>query len=535
MKLKQALLACLLAAAGAALGTTAVATPLAVNASAPQVEVSAAVRHASSPPLRELAANSASAAIPAEKPLRSTTSGRDLGGAFDPVVQTSATLPLGANVLTNFLGLGTNFPGFVMTGEPSDANGAVGATQFVEWVNTSFAVFSKTGGLLAGPTDGNALFESLGGPCATNNDGDPIAQYDKAADRWVLTQFSVTGGPPFFQCVAVSQTADATGAYNLYAFEYSNFNDGPKLGVWPDSVNNAYFISYNMFSHRFLGAQACGLERAQMLAGGPARQVCFQQPSSVASLLPSDLDGATVPPVGSPGYFVNFGTNSLNFFKFHVNWANPAASTFTGPASVSVPAFAPACKGRACIQQPNTRQLLDSLADRLMYRLAYRNFGTHESLLVNHSVNPNNGTAGTRWYELQNARGTSLASGSPVVVQASTYAPDGNFRWMGSVAMDKVGDMAIGYSVSSSSVFPSIAIAGRRPSDVPNTLRQEVIIVNGIGSQAGHSRWGDYSSMSVDPADDCTFWYTTQFVDVAGVNDFIWSTQVASFKFPGCI
>jgi hypothetical protein len=477
---------------------------------------------------------------PVEKPLLipSQLGGPDVGrgsaGSFDPVVQGSATTPFGGSILFKFLGVGTGFPGFVMQGEPSDSNGAVGATQFVEWVNLQFAVFSKTGALLAGPTNGNALFANLGGPCAANNDGDPIAQYDKNADRWVLTQFSVTGGPPFFQCVAVSQTADATGAYNLYAFQFNNFNDYPKLGSWPDPSNDAYFITFNMFTHRFLGAQACGLERSQMLAGGPARAVCFQFGRQTASLLPADLDGATLPPAGTPGLLTNFGSNSLNLFKFNVNWINPLASSISSQ-SVAVPAFSAACNGGACIPQPSTTQNLDSLADRLMYRLAYRNFGTHESLVVNHSVNPNNSTSGVRWYELRNTPGATLAAGAPTVFQASTYAPDTNFRWMGSVAMDKVGDLAAGYSLSSGSVFPSIRITGRAPGDPLNTLRQEATVVNGIGSQQGHARWGDYSSMAIDPVDDCTFWYTQQFIDTAGVNDFIWSTQVVSFKFPTCL
>jgi len=259
--------------------------------------------------------------------------------------------------------------------------------------------------------------------------------------------------------------------------------------------------------------------------------VCFQQGSSVASLLPSDLDGATAPPAGSPNFYLNFGSNSLNLFRFHVDFANTANSTFTGPINIPVAAFTEACSGGTCIQQPSTSQKLDSLADRLMYRLAYRNRSGTESLMVNHSVfvsgNRKSQVDGVRWYEIRSP------SGTPVIFQQGTYSPDSNSRWMGSIAMDKVGDIALGYSVSSSSLFPSIRFTGRVPTDSLGTLEAENTILNGAGSQLPNlSRWGDYSSISVDPVDDCTFWYTTEYLMNSGT--FNWSTRIASFKFPTC-
>jgi hypothetical protein len=221
-----------------------------------------------------------------------------------------------------------------------------------------------------------------------------------------------------------------------------------------------------------------------------------------------------------------FGTNNLNLFKFHVDFTTPSNSTFTGPTVINVAAFSPLCGGGTCVPQPSVTQQLDSLADRLMYRLAYRNFGNHESLVVNHSVTAGS-SGGVRWYEMQNPNGT------PVVAQQSTFAPDSNYRWMGSIAMDQAGDMALGYSVSSSSVSPSVRFAGRVPTDPASTLEAEVNIVSGSGSQNGSlSRWGDYSAMQVDPADDCTFWFTEEYMKTTG--SFNWNTRIANFKFPGC-
>jgi hypothetical protein len=438
-------------------------------------------------------------------------------------VQQRTVVPFTPVVGTSFEGLGAGQYGFSVTGAPPDTNGTVGATQYVQWVNTSFAIFNKSSGaLIAGPTAGNTLWSGFGGGCQTNNDGDPVVLYDKAAQRWVFSQFSVTT-TPYLQCIAVSTTSDATGTYNRYSFQYGNFDDYPKMGVWSDG----YYETFNMFNgNTFVGADACAYNRTAMLAGSAATQVCFQQGSSVGGLLPSDIDGTTAPPAGSPNYMVYFGTNNLNLFKFHVDFNTPANSTFTGPTVIPVAAFSPLCGGGTCVPQPGTTQQLDSLADRLMYRLAYRNFGTHESLVVNHSVTAGSG-GGVRWYEIQNP------SGTPTVAQQSTFAPDSNYRWMGSIAMDQAGDMAVGYSVASSSLNPTIRYTGRVPTDPSGTMEAEVNVVTGTGSQTtGLSRWGDYSAMQVDPVDDCTFWYTQEYIKTNGT--FNWNTRIANFKFPTC-
>ncbi|HEY6348648.1 MAG TPA: hypothetical protein VI636_04480 [Candidatus Angelobacter sp.] len=497
------------------------------------------VQHDVSLPLRDLARSAPFPAIVAPEeaePLRVIPLPPGFKPASEPdavLQQKMAAAPdaLAPTMGLNFNGIGQGVAGFNIQFVPPDTNGAVGLGQYVQWVNTAFAVFDKTtGNIIMGPTLGKALWQGFGGACETNNDGDPIVTYDKLNDRWIFGQFAVRGSSGFLtntlQCIAVSTSSDATDSYNRYSFQYNNeIDDYPKMGVWPD----AYYATFNMFDSVttvFLGADACAYDGNAMRNGLPATQVCFQQASSVGGLLPSDVDGHTQPPAGSPDFMLNFGVNSLNLFKFHVDFTTPANSTFTGPTVIPVSAFTPLCNGgSSCVPQQGTATQLDSLADRLMYRLAYRNFGDHESLVVNHSVAGSSGGSGIRWYELQDPNGT------PSVLQQATLAPDSNFRWMGSIAMDVSGDLAVGYSVSSSTMFPSIAMAGRTSSDPPGTLEPEISIVSGAGSQ-NSNRWGDYSAMQVDPIDDCTFWYTTQYLQANG--SFNWNTRIVNFKFPRC-
>jgi hypothetical protein len=514
---------------GLALGLSGVA--LAQNGNAwGHSEVKPADHHDVSPPLRDIPPIVPRFIEPHEKPRPIPLVHADglAAGQTDPVAQSVANVSVAAAAGFDFDGLGVG-GGYTPNAAPPDTNGTAGATQYVQWVNEAFGVYSKTTGLLVyGPANGNTLWTGFGGPCEQDNDGDPIAQYDKAAGRWVMTQFAVTAAP-FMQCVAVSTSSDATGTWNRYSFSYgSQFNDYPKLGVWPD----AYYVTYNIFSgNSFQGSKLCAFDRTSMLNGQPATQQCFQLTSAFGGVLPSDLDSATAPPAGSPNFLLNFGTNSLNLWKFHVDWANPANTKLTGPTNLPVAAFAAACGGGTCIPQPGTSQKLDSLADRLMYRLAYRNFGDHEALVVNHSVkvsgNKKSEVDGVRWYELRNP-GTA-----PTVYQQSTFSPDGNSRWMGSIAMDKVGNMALGYSVSSGAVFPSVTYTGRLATDPLGTMGAEAVLQNGTGSQTRSlNRWGDYSAMAIDPVDQCTFWYTNEYLKQNGT--FNWSTRIGSFKFLNC-
>jgi len=442
------------------------------------------------------------------------------GTVLDPVLQTKVPTTLNVTLGLNFSGVGA------INYSTSDVNGSVGATQYVQYNNWQFAVFNKTtGAKLLGPASEKTLWASLGGACSTSDDGDIIVLYDKNAQRWIFTHHALAVGGPFYQCFAISQTSDATGKYYLYQYQLTiDFPDYPKLAVWSDG----YYLSTNLentTNYAFIASQACAFDRAQMLTGASAQEVCFQT-SQYPSLLPADIDGKTAPPAGSPELFLSLSSTGLNMLKLKVNWSNLSKSTFTGPTPITVAAFKEGCGGLQCIPQLDTSQVLDSLADRLMYRLAFRNFGTYQSLAVTHSVVAGS-SVGLRWYEIRSPFGT------PKVYQQGTYAPDSNYRWMGSIAMDKTGDMALGYSISSATQHPGINFTGRLSTDTLGTMESEINVITGGGSeQSPNYRWGDYTSMSIDPVDDCTFWYTNQFYKTDSQQS--WSTQIVSFKFPSC-
>jgi hypothetical protein len=511
------------------------------KAKSPQVELAREVKHGASVPIRLLRTSAPmshegeSEDGPLPIPLRHIKN----APIRDYAVQPTAPLLLAPLTILNFAGLGNGAYGSSDDFVPPDTNGSAGLTQYVQWVNGEFAVFNKaTGALVQAPVYGNMLWQGFGtdDPCYQNNAGDIIAQYDKMANRWVLSQFTGREGPPYYQCFAVSQTSDATGAYWLYEFSFTDyFNDYPKIGVWPDG----YYATFNMFDsdNNFQGGRNCAYQRSAMLAGTTATSQCFTLPE-YGGMLPSDLDGPTPPPAGAPNYSLGLDGSlaALDLFSFHVDWVTPANSTLNGPVSLAVVPFTPACYGETdnqgtCVVQPQTSQQLDSLGDRMMYRLAYRNFGDHESLVVNHSVDTGTGNIGVRWYEIHNP------SSSPFIYQQSTYAPDTDSRWMGSMVMDHSGNIALGYGVSSAATYPSVRFTGRQTFDALNTMESETSMVAGAGSQipengeAGN-RWGDYSSFSVDPIDDCTLWYTHEYMSVTG--DYVWSTQIGNLKFGSC-
>ncbi|HTS35841.1 MAG TPA: hypothetical protein VMH04_09230 [Candidatus Solibacter sp.] len=485
-------------------------------------------RRAVSLPVRDLPIATAATQQADEEELENQREGRfphavDLeraGYPFDAALQLTEPTTINVTMGVNFDGV----PGVTYT--TSDVNGSVGSTQYVQYTNWRFAVYNKsTGAKVAGPTAEATLFAPLGGPCGKSNDGDIIVLYDKQANRWVLSHHAVVKTGPFYQCFAISKTSDATGAYYLYAFPLSNnFPDYPKLGIWSDG----YYLSSNLenlTNFGFIASQVCAFNRTQMLAGATTQNVCFQT-SQYQTLLPGDIDGATAPPSGSPEIFMGLGATALELFKFKVNWTNLSQSVFSGPTAIPVAAYSEACRGLDCIPQADTSQVLDSLADRLMFRLAFRNYGTFQSVVVTHSVVAGSST-GLRWYEIRSPFTT------PTIHQQGTYAPDNKYRWMGSIAMDKVGDMALGYSISSAAQHPGINFTGRLVTDPLNTMESEVNVVTGNGSeQPSNYRWGDYDSMSIDPTDDCTFWYTNQYYKTDSLEG--WSTRVVSFKFPSC-
>jgi hypothetical protein len=409
---------------------------------------------------------------------------------------------------------GISFDGATYNGfYPPDPNIAVGPSYILEGTNVLFTVYNKSGAFVANINP----WSGFGGPCQTNQGGDIIVQYDRAADRWLVTQLANNGGPTYYFCISVSTTNSPTGSYYRWAYTFASLADYPKVAVWP----TGYFASFNMFSGgvTFTGPQVCAYNRTQMLAGNASpTAICYQLSTSYASLLPSDLDGATAPPANSPNFYLSdYGsTNSLKLWKFTPNFANPPASTFTGPTSISVASFSVPCG--TCVPQSGTTTKLDSLGDRMMYRLAYRNFGTYQSMVVNRSVSAS-GVIGIRWYEIRNPNGT------PTVYQQGTYAPNAVYRWMGSIAMDKTGSIGLGYSTSTSSSHPGIAYTGHHNQDALGVMAVENTMITGTGS-ATSNRWGDYTAMRIDPSDDLTFWYVNEYLSSNGLS---WKTRIGSF------
>lgn len=436
------------------------------------------------------------------------------------------------NPILSFEGIGMMDQEFVFI--PPDTVGDVGPNHFVQMVNVAFAVFDKNGTQLVGPTNINQLWQGQGNPCETQDDGDPIVLYDPLADRWLLSQFAVRSGPPYYECIAISQTPDPTGAYYLYAFEIPDdrFPDYPKLGVWPD----AYYMSTNEASTEFfVGVYA--FDRDKMLAGEPARFQKFLEEGNF--MLPSDLDGSEPPPLGSPNYFYRTmddtiwpslgfpGEDRIEVWEFHVDFETPANSTFTLAQTLNTVPFNYGLCGFTfdCIPQRDTSQRLDAISEWPMWRLQYRNFGTHETLVGNFTVGMGDfpDHAGIRWFELRKS------NGGWSIHQEGTHGPDRHHRWMGSIAMDGAGNIALGYSVSSDALFPSIRYATRFASDTAGTLQHEATLISGTASQLLSNRWGDYSSMSVDPSDDATFWYANEYYTDSYEG---WQTRIAKFKLP---
>ncbi len=405
---------------------------------------------------------------------------------------------------------------------PPDTDGDVGLNHYIQMVNNGFQIFDKSGTALTVPADLETIWANLPGPWVGNY-GDPVVLYDELADRWLLTQFSLPGS--FYLLLAVSATSDPLGSYHLYVYEFDNMPDYPKFGVWPDG----YYASFNQFKKqgpnwKFAGAGAVVFERAEILEGYDANMIFFSFTSmdDPWSFLPADFDGAP-PPADEPNYFAYIdywsGTDRLRVFEFHTDWQVMTNSSFMGPYDVNVAPFA---SDASDVPQIGSTVDLDVISDRLMFRLQYRNFGTYQTMVTNHTVNAGSGRAGIRWYELRD-----VDTGWSIYQQGS-YAPDdGLFRWMASAAMNGEGNIAIGYSVSGESIHPQIRYTGRVAGDPPGDMTiPEMTIHAGSYSQSGTNRWGDYSAMSVDPSDNSTFWYTQEYSN-GGWN---WRTRISSFN-----
>lgn len=482
----------------------------------------------------------------------------------DPVRQDTAT-QTGAIATPSpgvgFEGLNSDDNAATLGGQrpvPPDTQGDVSPNYYVQMINVIFAVYDKaTGSRIYGPVPNNILWSGFGGPCETHNDGDPIVLYDHLADRWLFSQLAIdndsaspdAGG---HECLAVSTGNDPRGPYYRYDFKLADgINDYPKIGIWPDG----YYLTANEFNlegTQFLGAMAVVLDRNAMLGGiGAATGVKFLLSSTFCGILacsfslqPSHLEGPP-PPAGSPNTFLmafdleTWGgildvSDGYRLWNFATNWADPLSSTFTELPQIQSPAFdSELCGYGPCVPQPAPGELLSAMSQFTMYRVQYRNFGTYQAMVVNHTVDSGNNVAGVRWAELRKATG-----GSWSLYQTGTYAPnDGLHRWMGSIAMDKAGNIALGYNGSSSFTYPGVRYTSRSPGDPLGTMSGgEVVMVAGSDVQVNSvNRWGDYSTMSVDP-DGCTFWYTGEYQandnDLSQTRDF--KTRIGSFKFDNC-
>lgn len=429
---------------------------------------------------------------------------------------------------------------------PPDANGDVGLNNYVQAVNQKngavIAVFDKLGNRLGPRSELGDLWKQ--GACKTAARGDAIVRYDELADRWVISQFAFRisteeSAGPFYICVYVSDGSDPLGGGRAYTFLIGEqvFPDYPKLAVWSDG----YYMSMHLFSQRgFEGQAAIALNRDRMLAGQRAEQIVFFVNPSDYGILPATVEGSTPPPPDTPNYLIvvkddDIGAKKdrLKIYGFDVDWNDLTNSTIELIARRPVDPFdARMCRHAfTCIPQKGSRMRLDALVSDppgafTMFPTSYRNFGSYESVTLNHTVQLGRRRAGIRWYELRDL------STSPSIFQQGTHGTRPLSRWMASMGMDGAGNIALGYSTSGWREFPGISYAARAATDPPGELALgEQVLVEGGAPQRLTPRWGDYTSMSVDPVDDCTFWYTNEYYPRGARR---WHTAIATFRLPGC-
>jgi len=471
-------------------------------------------------------------------------------------LQTAPGVPNTPDPLGGWPGLNSDDNQAIVGGrlEPPDTQGDIGADYYIQWINLLFAVYDKSGNKVYPPgapraVPGNTLWAGFGGPCQNDNDGDPITLWDPLAQRWLMGQFAVStnyGSGPYYQCIAVSATSDPTGSWYRYAYPWpgNRFPDYPKLGVWHD----AYYITTNDFNAgltSFVGVTAGAFDRAAMLAGSPtAAFISFQlDPNVDYSMLPADLDGLNPPPPGAPGVFAEFQDSTwfspplpadqIWVYEFHADWANPANSTFGVGAShtpnyqINITNVSGQCSSRNCVPQPGAEGV-DAIDFRIMHRLAYRNNTVGGEMMVTSMTVAGGGKTGIWWGEFHKS------GGAWSLHQDGVYSPaDTTWRFMPSIAQDTNGNIMLGYSASSSTVYPSVWYVGRLATDPLGTMGDEKVLATGSASKtSGYYRWGDYSMMSIDPVDDCTFWYTQEYVTTGG--NFQFQTYIGSMKFPSC-
>lgn len=348
---------------------------------------------------------------------------------------------------------------------------------------------------------------------------------------------------PYGMCYAISTGDDPTGSYFRYEFLRALFPDYPRPAIWTDG----YYVPTSTGDNRISDTvatqkHACVVERDKMLKGLPAREQCVIV-ENVNFLNNADVDGKTLPPAGAPNIMLAAGAEQLSgkfdddgiyAWQMHVNWDDPRQTTVSGPTKITVAPYHYLCDGQLsnCVPQPGTDHRLDSQGDKLMARLVYRNINGKETMVAVHSVNTSAGGGGVRWYEFAIDPKTRAVS----LKQQSTYAPEGFFRWMGSPAIDKNGNIGIGYSFGGTPNFAGQRFAGRLASDPLNqlTLKEAVLVEGEAPESTGRDvrqRWEDYTQTAVDPVDDCTIWYVGDYVKKGAAS---YSTKIGAFRLPGC-
>jgi len=451
-----------------------------------------------------------------------------LGGQTAPVNQTTQGTKTALTLLDHFDGIPGN-------GDPSDLSLAVGPNHIVQVVNWQMAVYTKKGAMYAttgmslGTKSSKSIFAGAGGRCESGTDsdhGDTVVRYDQLAGRWVFIQPIFAA--PYAMCYAVSTSADPLGTYSKYEFARAEFPDYPRLGVWPDG----YYVGTSA-GDDVVQKRICAADRAKMLAGQPATEQCVGK-SGVNFFNPSDLDGMTAPPAGMPNIVMALGGTQLQSafeddgvyaYKFHVDWTTPSATTLTGPTKITVARYHYLCDGQLtnCVPQMGSTTKLDAQGDKLMQRLAYRNFGDHQSLVITHSINGPTAGGGLRWYEFR-----TDAAGTPYLYQQSTFAPDTGYRWLGSAAMDGRGNIGIGYSFGASTSRQGQRFAARAAADPLGTLGfHESVLIDSTAAKGGGNRYEDFATTVVDPSDDATFWYMGDYYKSTSR-----SIHIGSFRVP---
>lgn len=434
--------------------------------------------------------------------------------------------------LDGFQGLGVGFINYRVTSEKPDTMGSVGVQQYVQWVNNHIAVFDKTTGHVAAgfPKAGNALWSGFGGACEMNNMGLTTIKYDQLANRWAITQYAYANAGPFYECIAISTSENAAGSYYRYAFQLDGPINYARFALWPD----AYYMAFNMQTSDYSGTVACAIERTKMLQGLPATMQCKRLNTQNNPVIPADLDGILQPPAGNPEYFLGLlPPYNLLLSQFHVDFDSPI-NTRVDTYNILVKVYGKACpqsNGGACAIQPSTDNQLDMHSDQLMHRFVYKQFADHGSLVATHTIiGPWPKYSPTiRWYELRLL--PNVENNLPVIYQQGSLGMNSMHRFLGSIALDKMNNIAIGYNVSSTIIYPSLELAVHETNDPINTMTIQPLIT-GIGSQTDHSKWGSVSTMSIDPADDCTFWYTGEYLKRSG--SLNWSTFIVKFKLANC-